>query len=72
MADRPSALWAALKKLGYKPYHMVEAAPAKPRVMHYWEEALKAKYHGEGKPYGKPEFDKLLGKYSVKASFSSE
>jgi len=26
-----------------------------------WVEALDAKYKGVGKPYGKEEFDKLLG-----------
>ena len=36
-----------------------------PNAFHYWLEALKAKYRGEGKPYGRLEFDKLLGRYSV-------
>jgi hypothetical protein len=26
-----------------------------------WMEALEAKYDGKGKPYGRAEFDKLLG-----------
>jgi hypothetical protein len=28
-----------------------------------WTEALEAKYDGKGKPYGRAEFDKLLGHY---------
>ena len=32
---------------------------------HYWLEALRAKYLGIGKPYGKSEFDKVLADYDV-------
>lgn len=28
-----------------------------------WAEALRAKYHGEGKKWGREEFDKMLGDY---------
>ena len=31
----------------------------------YWLEGLKAKYEGQGRPYGQVEFDKLLGAYDV-------
>lgn len=30
-----------------------------------WKEALEAKVLGKGKPYGREEFDKVLGRYSV-------
>ncbi|KAI4112749.1 MAG: hypothetical protein LQ338_008279 [Usnochroma carphineum] len=54
----------ALQKLGYKSYHMIEGA-RNPKAFSYWLEALKAKYAGEGKPYERPEFDKLLQNYSA-------
>lgn len=43
---------------------MTEVAPNK--AFNYWLEALKAKYFGEGRPYQRAEFDKLLGNYSVR------
>ena len=55
---------SALQTLGYKSYHMAETAN-NPGSIVYWLEALKAKYLGQGKPYAKAEFDKLLGNYSV-------
>jgi hypothetical protein len=30
-----------------------------------WTEALEAKYHHKGVPYGRAEFDKLLGDFDV-------
>lgn len=59
----------ALQKLGYKSYHMIEGA-RNPKAFSYWLEALKAKYAGEGKPYERPEFDKLLQNYSVRIYLS--
>lgn len=53
----------ALQKLGIRSYHMTEAG--KTKSFNYWHEALKAKYAGEGRPYGRKEFDKLLGEYGV-------
>ena len=53
----------ALQRLGYKSYHMTEAGRNK--AFNYWLEALKAKYSGEGRPYQRAEFDKVLGDYSV-------
>lgn len=38
---------------------------------HYWLEALRAKYQGIGKLYGKSEFDKVLGEYDVPPAFPS-
>ena len=58
----------ALQRLGYKSYHMMEAGYS--RTFPYWLEALKAKYAGEGKPFERPEFDKLLGEYSVSARWN--
>ena len=49
----------ALEMLGLKPYHTSDAS--KTKTLPYWLEAVKAKYGGQGRPYGKCEFDKLLG-----------
>jgi hypothetical protein len=59
---------AALNKLGYKCYHMAtsfQPVGEFPAAHRYWIEALNAKYHGKGKPYGTVELDKLLGNNSV-------
>ncbi|PVH94894.1 hypothetical protein DM02DRAFT_618274 [Periconia macrospinosa] len=56
----------ALEKLGYTPYHMsVALGSVKEGHLAFWEEALRAKYLGDGKPYGKEEFDKFLGNFDV-------
>jgi hypothetical protein len=34
-----------------------------------WNDGLRAKYYGQGKPYGKKEFDKLLGNFGVRLPF---
>jgi hypothetical protein len=36
--------------LGYKPYHMYEVAVGGPPQMNLFEEALRCKYLGAGKP----------------------
>lgn len=58
------SLFTALKILGYRPYHMAEALGSSPKTsLALWCEALKAKFHGVGKPWGREEFDKILGEY---------
>jgi hypothetical protein len=60
---------AAMTKLGYRTYHMkelVESQNRKDDHMDCWREAFIAKMYGRGKPYGKEEWDKLLGRYSVR------
>jgi hypothetical protein len=62
------ALYMALGKLGYKAYHFREIFSEegiKNGHMFCWEEALTAKLEGRGKSYGREEFDKILGNYSV-------
>lgn len=49
--------------LGYKTYHMIEVLWGGPLQMALFEEALRCKYLGGGKPYGKAEFDKWLAEY---------
>lgn len=57
------SLYTALQKLGYKPYHMAVAMDSPKSSLGLWTEALQAKYEGKGKPWGREEFDKLLGDY---------
>lgn len=59
------SLLAALRELGYHPYHMVEAVNSASMDFPLWEEALRAKFYGEGKPWGREEFDKMLGQFDV-------
>jgi hypothetical protein len=60
----------ALEKLNYTPYHMSEALKnTKNGHLTFWKEALAAKYEGKGKPFGRKEFDKVLGNYDVCDSF---
>ncbi|KAH8646350.1 hypothetical protein BX600DRAFT_556016 [Xylariales sp. PMI_506] len=59
------SLYESLRMLGYRPYHMAEILRKGPSHMDVLTEALKAKYRGEGKPYGKAEFDKWFGDYDV-------
>lgn len=52
----------ALQFLGINPvYHGYQAVFDNPRDCEMWNEALDAKFNGKGKPYGREEFDKLLG-----------
>ncbi|KAI5921058.1 hypothetical protein F4810DRAFT_680039 [Camillea tinctor] len=57
------SLYQAFRILGYKPYHMYESVMNGRQHMGIFEEALRCKYQGVGKPYGKPEFDKWLAEY---------
>jgi len=43
---------------------MKEVAPVK-HCAEMWNDGLRAKYFGQGKPYGKKEFDILLGNFGV-------
>jgi hypothetical protein len=46
----------------------VAARNVKKGDLTFWNEALQAKLHGQGKPFGREEFDKFLGDYNVSAS----
>ncbi|KAF2473762.1 NAD dependent epimerase/dehydratase [Lindgomyces ingoldianus] len=62
------SLKKALIKLGYRPYHMSEALIAtirRERHLQLWDEALKAKFEGQGKPFTQEDFDKFLGDFDV-------
>ncbi|OBS25390.1 hypothetical protein FPOA_05923 [Fusarium poae] len=60
-----ATLFTALKQLGYNPYHMSVAMGSPKTNFRLWREALDAKYHGRGKPWGREEFDKILGSYDA-------
>lgn len=66
----------ALTKLGHKVYHFKEVGqrdlPGELPHGLAWREAFAAKMYGNGKPFGKPEFDKLLKRYSVSEGFSNK
>ncbi|TGJ87580.1 hypothetical protein E0Z10_g1235 [Xylaria hypoxylon] len=49
--------------LNYKGYHMAEVVSGGLPQIALFEEALRCKYLGAGKPYGKVEFDKWLADY---------
>lgn len=62
-----------MEKLGYKAYHFREIFSAEAKKDGHiwaWDEALKAKVDGEGQPFAKEEFDKILGRYSVSGDSS--
>lgn len=56
------SLRQALVQLGYKDcYHFASTLQENPRDAEMWVEAMNAKFKGIGKPYGKEQFDALLG-----------
>jgi hypothetical protein len=57
-----TATCAALRLLGINEcYHGWQPIFDNPRDNEMWLEAIEAKFDGKGKPYGRAEFDKLLG-----------
>ncbi|KAM0343405.1 hypothetical protein ACHAPU_008586 [Fusarium lateritium] len=59
------AVFEALKQLGYTPYHLSIAVGSPKTNLDLWREALDAKFYGKGKPWGREEFDKVLGFYDA-------
>jgi hypothetical protein len=59
------ALKTALKHLGYHAYHAreLEKMPSPKKVLAMILEGLRAKYNGDGEPFGRREFDVLFGDY---------
>lgn len=58
--------WAALKQLGYRPYHCMEAGLDNVNDSYAnWGQAVQAKYHGNGRLYQGADFEKMLWKYDV-------
>ncbi|THV45303.1 hypothetical protein BGAL_0505g00070 [Botrytis galanthina] len=58
------SLQESLNKLGYKTYHCRVAAPTKVHIP-LWLEGFDAKLSGNGKPFGREEFDKILTNFSA-------
>ncbi|KAL7793777.1 hypothetical protein V8C37DRAFT_77313 [Trichoderma ceciliae] len=59
------SLYRALKMLGYTPYHIYEVVKNGITHLDLFDEALRCKYQGTGKPYGKAEFDKWMANYDA-------
>lgn len=60
------ALADALMRLGYdKVYHMREVVAPGRDDRKSWIEAIEAKYEGKGQPYGRFEYERFLGDYTV-------
>ncbi|KAM0238983.1 hypothetical protein ACHAP5_008421 [Fusarium lateritium] len=59
------AVFTALEQLDYTPYHMSVAIGSPKTNLSLWREALDAKFYGKGKPWGREEFDKILGLYDA-------
>ena len=61
-----TAIRKALIKLGYiNTYHGFAPGFENPRDSEMWLDAMRAKYDGKGRPFGRAEFDKLLGHCQV-------
>lgn len=68
-----AALRQALRALGYNDtYHGYMAALENPRDCELWYEALRAKYDGVGKQFGREDFDQLLGNCQVRSAFQRD
>ncbi|KAL8653896.1 MAG: hypothetical protein Q9226_003651 [Calogaya cf. arnoldii] len=52
------ALVAALRQLGYTPYDFIDRILL--GQLPLWTQALRAKFRGQGKPWGKAEFDRVV------------
>jgi hypothetical protein len=60
-----ASMWTALQMLGYnKCYHMVETLYNPPDTR-MWQEAINAQFYGQGKRFGREEWDQLLGDCQV-------
>lgn len=61
-----SALTTALKKLGYTPYDFVDRMFL--GHMPVWDDALRAKFFGQGTPWGRNEFDGVFKGFDVSSN----
>jgi hypothetical protein len=59
------AMRTALKTLGYNETHHMQTVIENPIDADMWREAIDAKFFGEGKPYGREQWDQLLGHCQV-------
>ncbi|KAJ6556370.1 P-loop containing nucleoside triphosphate hydrolase protein [Mycena capillaripes] len=56
-----SSMRAALEMLGYGDVHHMMAVFGNPPEAEMWTEAINARFFGRGTPYGRAEWDQLLG-----------
>ncbi|KAJ7707673.1 hypothetical protein B0H17DRAFT_1156251 [Mycena rosella] len=62
----PQPLKIALETLGYVPTnHGWAVVYASPAELDMWIEAIRAKFYEEGAPYGRAEWDRLLGDFQA-------
>ncbi|KAJ7139141.1 P-loop containing nucleoside triphosphate hydrolase protein [Mycena epipterygia] len=59
--DGNPAMQAALEILGYGDVHHMNSIFANPPEAEMWAEAINARFFGRGAPYGREEWDQLLG-----------
>ncbi|KAJ6502765.1 P-loop containing nucleoside triphosphate hydrolase protein [Mycena vitilis] len=62
-----ASMRAALSILGYGDTHHIGRVMANPAEIDAWNAAIDAKFHGKGEPYGRAEWDRLLGEYKAVA-----
>ncbi|KAF7887783.1 hypothetical protein EAF00_010077 [Botryotinia globosa] len=62
------SLQESLNKLGYRTYHCRVAAPTTGHIP-LWLESFDAKLNGNGKPFGREEFGKILTNFSEALPF---
>ena len=60
-----SAMFTALKQLGFHPCHGTNMWEDPKKFLTLWTEAMRAKYMGEGEPWGRKELDVVLGNFDV-------
>jgi hypothetical protein len=57
---------SALRILGYNDTHHMNTVIQNPSEIDAWTAAINAKFYGRGKPYGRAEWDALLGNFQVR------
>ncbi|KAF7369701.1 hypothetical protein MVEN_00301600 [Mycena venus] len=62
-----ASMRAALAELGYGNTHHIGRVMANPREVDAWNAAIDAKFHKKGTPYGREEWDGLLGDFRAVA-----
>ncbi|EEH39085.1 hypothetical protein PAAG_01547 [Paracoccidioides lutzii Pb01] len=55
----------ALRELGFKTCHLTEQMDDPKRYFTLWTEAMNCNFFNKGRPYGREEFDRLLGEYDA-------
>ena len=58
-----AAMAAALKQLGFVPYDYLDRSLK--GHFRLWDDAMRAKFQGVGKPWGRQEFDRVTSEFDV-------